>query len=56
VQIGHNLAGEVVGTSFATSSSSPAGSPATGAPSTAGMTPEQAAVLERLRQRRQRGE
>jgi hypothetical protein len=58
VHLGQNLAGEVVST-FGASSPSVAGSPATGttgAPSTAGLTPEQAAVMERLRQRRQRGE
>jgi hypothetical protein len=58
VQLGQNLAGEVVSTSF-TASGSSAGGPTTGstaAPSTAGMTPEAAAVLERMRQRRQRGE
>jgi hypothetical protein len=60
VHLGQNLAGEAV-TSFASS-----GSPTTGpagaqpgtpsAPSTAGMTPAQQAIAERLRQRRERGE
>ena len=62
VHLGQNLAGELVNSSFTAGGSyagttgAPATSPATAAPSTAGMTPEQAAVLERLRQRRQRGE
>ena len=62
VHLGQNLAGELASTSFASGSGSTMGS--TTAPSgtssspssTAGMTSEQAAVLERLRQRRQRGE
>lgn len=54
VHLGHNLAGEVVsgaltgGSTTTASSSSP--------PSTAGMTPEQAAVMERLRKRRESGQ
>lgn len=54
IQLGQNLAGEVVSSSYTSTGSTTA--PAGAAPSTAGMTPEQAAVLERLRQRRQRGE
>ena len=54
VPIGHNLAGELVASSLA-SGAATAGSP-TSAPSTAGMTPEQAAVMERLRQRRLSGQ
>jgi hypothetical protein len=55
VHLGQNLAGELVSgaltggsTTTASSSSSP--------PSTAGMTPEQAAVMERLRKRRESGQ
>jgi hypothetical protein len=54
VPIGHNLAGELVASSLA-SGAATAGSP-TSAPSTAGMTPEQAAMMERLRQRRLSGQ
>jgi hypothetical protein len=61
VHLGQNLAGELASTSFASGSGSTAGSTTapsgTSSPSsTAGMTSDQAAVLERLRQRRQRGE
>jgi hypothetical protein len=59
IHLGQNLAGEVVASSFTSGGSYAGGTPSTGpsaAPSTAGMSPDQAAVLERLRQRRQRGE
>jgi len=54
VPIGHNLAGELVASSLA-SGAATSGSP-TSAPSTAGMSPEQAALMERLRQRRLSGQ
>ena len=59
VHLGQNLAGELASTSFAsgsTTGSTTAPSGTSSPSSTAGMTADQAAVLERLRQRRQRGE
>jgi hypothetical protein len=58
VHLGQNLAGEVVSGALVGSSSTtaPAGSSGSSPPSTAGMTPEQAAVMERLRKRRESGQ
>jgi hypothetical protein len=57
VHLGQNLAGELVSGDVlggATGGGSSSTSPS--APSTAGMTPEQAAVIERLRKRRESGQ
>jgi hypothetical protein len=54
VHLGHNLAGELVSGSLTGGSTTTASS--SSPPSTAGMTPEQAAIIERLRKKRESGQ
>jgi len=56
VHLGQNLAGEVVSSSFTAGGSGSTGSTGTSTPSSTPSSPEQAALLERLRQRRLSGQ